>query len=298
MLQDEKNTFYYNIDDMFKKGETVVMTESVFVPHSLMDHSHEYLEIAYIKDGVGEHILNGKRHSVRKGDVFFIGRNSVHNYNALSPNFHWINCLFLPKALSADAFTCDNAKDVVKLAIFANISEIQKITAESIELQPQIDEFGSIFDEMLKEYVENKPGSQEILRHYLSLLCIKLFRRYASINESGKNDEEMNYAKLVIECLEKNSFENFDLNEIAKKVFLSPRYFQTVFKKHTGKSLTNFLHEVRIERACKLLTETDLSVNAIMQSVGYNDTKFFYHIFKRHTGLTPGNYRTRFPSEP
>lgn len=283
---------------MFKKGETVVMTESVFVPHSLMDHSHEYLEIAYIKDGVGEHILNGKRHSVRKGDVFFIGRNSVHNYNALSPNFHWINCLFLPKALSADAFTCDNAKDVVKLAIFANISEIQKITAESIELQPQIDEFGSIFDEMLKEYVENKPGSQEILRHYLSLLCIKLFRRYASINESGKNDEEMNYAKLVIECLEKNSFENFDLNEIAKKVFLSPRYFQTVFKKHTGKSLTNFLHEVRIERACKLLTETDLSVNAIMQSVGYNDTKFFYHIFKRHTGLTPGNYRTRFPSEP
>ena len=154
--------YHYHIDDFFKKGKSVVMTESVFVPNSLVDHCHEYLEIAYIKDGVGEHILNGKRHAVKRGDVFFIGKNSVHNYNAVSSNFNWINCMFLPTALSADAFTCNNAKDIVKLAVFANISEIQKITAESIELQMKIDEFGALFTEMLREYNEDRSGSQEI----------------------------------------------------------------------------------------------------------------------------------------
>ena len=43
--------YHYHIDDFFKKGKSVVMTESVFVPNSLVDHCHEYLEIAYIKDG-------------------------------------------------------------------------------------------------------------------------------------------------------------------------------------------------------------------------------------------------------
>ncbi len=289
--------YHYHIDDFFKKGKSVVMTESVFVPNSLVDHCHEYLEIAYIKDGVGEHILNGKRHAVKRGDVFFIGKNSVHNYNAVSSNFNWINCMFLPTALSADAFTCNNAKDIVKLAVFANISEIQKITAESIELQMKIDEFGALFTEMLREYNEDRSGSQEILKHYLSILCIKLFRRYTTINEQKKKDEKTDYAKIVIDYLEKNSFESFKLEEIAKKTFLSPRYFQTVFKKNTGKSLINFLHEVRVEKACELLAQSDLSVNAVMQSVGYNDTKFFYNIFKRYTSFTPGAYRLHYQDE-
>lgn len=285
--------YFYHIDDQFKTDESIVMTESEFVPNSLVDHAHDYLEIAYIKKGVGEHILNGKRHKVKKGDVFFIARNNTHNYNALSPDFCWINCLFLPNALSSDVF-CENAKDIVKLAIFSNIFEIQKITSDSIELLPMQDEFGTLFTEMLHEYNEGKSGAQEVLKHYLSVLCIKIFRRYATQNEQKQKNDEPDYAQLVIEYLENNSFENFNINEIAKKVFLSPHYFQTLFKKKTGKSLINFLHETRIDKAKKLLETSDMPISAVVLSVGYNDTKFFYNVFKRYTGLTPGAYREEF----
>lgn len=285
--------YRYHANDLFQKGESVVMTQSVFIPNALMEHDHDYLELAYIQEGIGEHILNGKHYTVKKGDVFFIAKNSTHNYNAISPNFTWINCLFLPNALSSDAF-CENAKDIVRLAAFAHISEIQTITTDSLELHTENDEFGPIFNDMLYEYKENKSGCQEILRHYLTILCIRLFRQYSRQNLQKSSLSEPNYGQLVADFLEKNSFGHFNINEIAQKVFLSPRYFQTVFKKHTGRSLTAFLHETRIEKAKHFLETTDMPVNSVMLSVGYNDTKFFYNIFKRYTGMTPGMYREQF----
>lgn len=289
--------YHYYVSDFFNKGESVVMTESVFVPNSLMEHDHDYLEIAYINEGVGEHILNGRHYTVKKGDVFFIARHNQHNYTAISPNFTWINCLFLPSAISSDAF-CENARDIVRLAAFAHISELQTITAENIELHPDKDEFGFLFKDMLREYNEGKSGSQEVLRHYLSVLCIKLFRRYASQSQELPKSDGLDYGQMVVDLLEKSSFEHLNIDEIAQKAFLSPRYFQSVFKKHTGRSLTKFLHEMRIEKAKQLLETSDIPVNAVMLSIGYNDTKFFYTVFKRYTGMTPGEYRSRFGKKP
>lgn len=99
----------------------------------------------------------------------------------------------------------------------------------------KIDEFGALFTEMLREYNEDRSGSQEILKHYLSILCIKLFRRYTTINEQKKKDEKTDYAKIVIDYLEKNSFESFKLEEIAKKTFLLPPLFSDGIQKEYGK---------------------------------------------------------------
>jgi AraC-like DNA-binding protein len=72
---------------------------------------------------------------------------------------------------------------------------------------------------------------------------------------------------------------------------LSAPYFSTVFKEEMGENLSNYLNRLRVDRAAKLLIETDLSLSEIAGSCGFEDQSWFSKIFKSYTGLSPGKYR-------
>jgi transcriptional regulator GlxA family with amidase domain len=75
---------------------------------------------------------------------------------------------------------------------------------------------------------------------------------------------------------------------------MSPRNFSRRFKLATGESPLNYLHKLRIDCA-KHLLETDFtSVQEVCFEVGYGDVPHFRMLFKRHTGLSPAEYRARF----
>ena len=55
----------------------------------------------------------------------------------------------------------------------------------------------------------------------------------------------------------------------------------------------DFILRVRMEEACRLLRETDLTAREISEMVGYKESRYFYNVFKRYTGLTAFEYRTQ-----
>lgn len=81
------------------------------------------------------------------------------------------------------------------------------------------------------------------------------------------------------------------LAEIAQQVHFNPSYVSTYFKKHTGQGLFDYIQEVRVAQAQKLLRETNESIGDIAERVGYNDYRVFSKMFKKVTGETPNNYR-------
>ncbi len=85
--------------------------------------------------------------------------------------------------------------------------------------------------------------------------------------------------------------EDLSLNTLSEKVGLSASYFSTVFKNETGMNFSDFITSVRITQAKKLLTETNLSVAIIAESIGYRDQKYFSKLFKKVTNLKPSDYR-------
>lgn len=99
--------------------------------------------------------------------------------------------------------------------------------------------------------------------------------------------------KMIIKHIEQHFEEELTLNDLAYKYALSPNYFSTVFKKETGKTVVNFITEVRIKNACRLLVETKDSVVEISNKVGYEDSQYFFRVFKKITGKTPLEYRKR-----
>lgn len=84
---------------------------------------------------------------------------------------------------------------------------------------------------------------------------------------------------------------NVSLNALAQRANLSLNYFIRKFSKKTGMAPMRFLLNSRLERAKRLLSNTDLSISDVMQSVGINDLAYFSKLIKNETGYSPRVFR-------
>jgi two-component system response regulator YesN len=85
--------------------------------------------------------------------------------------------------------------------------------------------------------------------------------------------------------------QSLTLSQVAASIHMNPNYFSKLFKQETGKTYIEYVTEARMEWAAKLLRETPAKVSEIARRVGYEDLKHFNHLFKRHTGATPSQFR-------
>ncbi|ADQ04049.1 two component transcriptional regulator, AraC family [Caldicellulosiruptor owensensis OL] len=98
--------------------------------------------------------------------------------------------------------------------------------------------------------------------------------------------------KKVIEYIKENYHLNdISLSDISEKFFVSPSYLSRLFKKETGKNLSDFINEYRIEKAKQLLITTDLKTYEVADRVGIPDPHYFSRLFKRYTGYSPSEYK-------
>ncbi len=87
---------------------------------------------------------------------------------------------------------------------------------------------------------------------------------------------------------------SLSIDQVADYVGISPRHFKRRFKSATGDSPLSYLQKLRIQTAKEQLENTLASIEEITRSVGYEDSRTFRRLFKRHTSLSPREYRDRF----
>ena len=88
------------------------------------------------------------------------------------------------------------------------------------------------------------------------------------------------------------------LQDVAKAVNMSNSRFSTVFSQQNGQTFTEYLVYLRLSKAKELLRTTDHRSSQIAFEVGYNDAHYFSYIFKKNTGMTPSEYRSRYQNQP
>ncbi len=84
------------------------------------------------------------------------------------------------------------------------------------------------------------------------------------------------------------------LETVSNSVYVNPNYFCLLFKQTMNIKFIDYIHKVRIEKACEGLEAYPYKTYEIAAKVGYANEKYFCQIFKKHTGLTPSQYRERF----
>lgn len=108
--------------------------------------------------------------------------------------------------------------------------------------------------------------------------------------------ERKNNVKSVIKKAQDYIMQNYpnpdiSLNSIAKYVYLNPTYFSKLYKKETGESYIEFITNVRMEEAKRLIRESNAKIADIGCAVGYQNAQYFCTLFKKMTGVSPAEYR-------
>jgi len=113
----------------------------------------------------------------------------------------------------------------------------------------------------------------------------------------GQKDHEDESIKKAQEFIEKNFQEKITVDQLASMLAIGRRNLERRFKKATSNSVIEYMQRVKIEAAKKNLELSRENVNEVMYKVGYTDTKAFRTTFKKFTGLSPVQYRTKYNRE-
>jgi two-component system response regulator YesN len=91
--------------------------------------------------------------------------------------------------------------------------------------------------------------------------------------------------------LSKNFSKDINLERVASIFFLNSSYLSFLFKEKTNLNFSDYLTNIRIEKAKELLKNTNLKLSSISKSVVYDNSKYFFRVFKKVTGSTPLEYK-------
>jgi AraC-like DNA-binding protein len=106
------------------------------------------------------------------------------------------------------------------------------------------------------------------------------------------------YVKKAIDFLDARYNEPITLSDVSAYLNISKCYFCSLFKRETGRSLSQYLNEIRIEKSKELLCKEQLSIHDIALAVGFNNQNYYSVMFKRITKHTPQKYRNQSTTAP
>ena len=262
------------------------------------EHSHDFIEIAYVNTGSGEQKINGTPVEIREGDLFLLNAHSVtHSFDSAEGTpLEIYNCLFRPLAFDSSLENCNDFVDVAYNYIF-NALTATDVPKNYIKLSGQKGGIiESLIHEMCREFDEKQDGYMQILRSDLIKLLILIFRYYKR-DIAQTQDHELYQNLMVrnaISTMKAHYREDIKCEQLARAVYLSVNYFRKIFKKVTGMTMVEMLQKIRVDASCEMLETTNMSVIDIAECVGYSDIKFFYKIFQKRKNITPGEYRAQF----
>ena len=282
----------------FENGEPIYINRPAeqVEPHL---HTHDFLEISYVASGEGVHILGDKKYNVFKGDLFVINYNVAHEFRSIAGSDDKLiiyNCVFKPEFLDYTLINCRDFKDIAYHFLFNSLFPQETSSANDIKLiGKDCADIEQLYVKMYDEYKNRNSGYIEILRAYLIELLVTIFRKYKQAGVSEKHHQVEHRKKELIEeamrYMKENYKKDIKLEELSMISFFSRNYFCRLFKDVTGMTVVEYIQKLRIQQACRLLKETNNTIQDISDQVGYEDGKFFTKLFKRYTGHTPSAYR-------
>jgi len=252
---------------------------------------HDSFEMVYMKKGSAVFEVSGQPIDMGPNDIIIIKPFQYHKFIVKSESCEFIVLSFKFENKDTGEYS------EVSLEDFLNFVSSKESGAFISLKVSQKNDIIVLLNRILKERDSNEIGS-EFLSHLLVLELFVLISRALKMewenSIKSKSPKLKELIEISVNYIHNNFERNISLNDIAKFVFLSTSYFTRAFKEEMNISPISYLLKVRVERAMELLRETDQKVSDIALSVGFSNQQRFNEIFKKHTKMTPLQYRKQY----
>jgi AraC-like DNA-binding protein len=255
-------------------------------------HYHNNYEISFITEGTGKRIVADSIEEFQPGDLVFIGSNLPHVWIAEKEqrlfSGRTLEMVFLqfsanilfPQLLSLPEFRY--VKKALELSergiqiVGQTLNEVSEIMLQLPYLKgfDRINHFYRLMDIIGKSDTNIPLASEEYLR-----------KRFTPANRR---------IALLNDYLMTHYREEIDLKKLAELVSMAEGSLCRFFKMHVGTSIFDYLNQIKVEFACKLLMDQELTIVDACLDSGFNNLSHFNKQFRKNTGVTPTEYRKRF----
>lgn len=237
--------------------------------HSFGPASREYFLIHYIVSGKGTFKTKNGIYNLSKGNMFVIRPYEMTYYEADKTNpwsYIWIG------------FNID-----IKSSLYAQASFLKSDILYSEYCE-------RIFRDTLKS--DSFANSKEVY------LCSKLYEMFSILIEGEKTSESQNIPDIYVQkaksYISANYMNNISVEAIATYLGINRRYFSSIFKKAAGMPPQQYIVNLRLQKAARLLKENGYTPKNAALSSGYQDIFNFSKMFKRKFGVSPLNYKNKY----
>lgn len=238
-------------------------------------HYHPHYELCFIVEGQGWFYNNGQLYNVKAGDLFLAKIREVH-YGAAS-GIESFKMYYL-------GFKLDQMKNL-ELDYIA-IGNRRVVEDRKGTLKP-------MFDQILEEIQTDQKQSMHMAQSLLVQLLITVLRNYSSTFEQSRSAPAIVHPaiKRTLELLHSDVNVRLTVEDLAAAVHLSRSHLTRLFKTSLGISIGSYIRALYIDRAKYYLRETNDSVTAIAEKMGFDTIHHFSMFFKNSIKMSPAEFR-------
>ncbi|AGA80698.1 AraC family transcriptional regulator [Echinicola vietnamensis] len=257
-------------------------------------HYHPELELHYIVKGEGIQYIGDNISSFSSGDMIFLGQNLPHTWrchedyfvSGSGKNIEAYILQFQPNCFGKDFFQLPETYAIPKLYEKAKHGlNIKGETKRKLERYMQLAVRADNLDRLihLLQIIKTLCETNE----YETIAPGYAYSHLSNLSEMARLEKIYTYVMAHYK-------EEITLDQIASIAYLSKTSFCRYFKTMTNKTFYDFLIEIRISNACKLLIDDRFPIEIICYECGFNNVSNFYRHFKKVTKLTPNQYRNNY----
>lgn len=273
------------------ENECFHVIETYTTNFKLSFHRHDYFEMHFIENGKGlMRIVGDSMEYIENYDLIIIKGNKLDhgwdNGKCANGMIREIVVFFSEKLLSSEILQTDE---------FITIEKMFKQAEQGISFP---------ISAIMKVYsqIDNLPSAENHFKQYLSLLNLlhdlsicEGIRTLASTSFTKFEKREDNPKIFNVKRYVNDNYNTtLSLNVLSDLVDMTPVAFSRFFKQQTGKNISEYIIEVRLGYASRLLLDSSLSVSEICTQSGFNNLSNFNRFFKKKKGVTPKEFRSNY----
>ncbi len=270
-------------------NQILAFTNPMFYRANKALHTHDIHELFYCAKGDGTQKTEAGVISMKPGDLFFFPAVLPHIGTGTADLENLGYVINFSSAYFSSLNSDNAALELLKL-----LKETMHTKYGAVAIVDTNDIIRNIFEDIIEEFTAKRSGYELVIKGRMLDLFTFILRQSnlsQSLMENSSNVSSTDRIKTVCDFVKLHYNQHLTVNEAADLAGMSRSHFHACFKTTTGKSLLEYMHQVRIEKAVELLQSNKFTLTEVMKECGYNTPSQFYSVFKKVTGHSPKEIR-------
>lgn len=277
--------FLIDSEKLLAKGKLITVR-----PHtrfaSFPMHRHNYVEIMYMCSGKTVHRMEGcPPLTLQAGELLFLNQNAAHGVDRAGEEDVGVNFIVLPQFFdyALALIGMDNVLGKFLLSGLRQSGGELSCLHFRVSHVPTVQ---NLVENLVWSLVHPQPNARRINQATMGVLLLQLLNYTEDLEEASGNGAVLSALREIEE-----NYRTADLTRLAGELHVSLPYLSAAVHRATGRTFKELLLEKRLSKAAQLLRETRLTTQDIILAVGYENTSYFYRVFRARFGVTPKEYR-------